>query len=634
MFDLNLLKEKFPQYFNSDKKIIISRSIATAVFLLVSLFVFILFIDFYYQNKFSPNTHIGDLDLSNKTKDQSIILLEQEINKINQNSIIIKYKDGEIDKNLVFDLNLNPDFQNDLFVFDVYGTIYENFNDFYGGNFVSRTKNRLLLFLNIKKISPKYTTNDDYLIKIIKDEVGNLDQFYLNAKPKIICNNVCVVDIEEEKGGFVFDYQKGIADWRFGLEKLKNNPIILNKKEIKPQIFKKDVLFLINDLNIFFNQGASSSIDFYYQDKKYSLNKKQMTEMIVFEDIDGVKKISVDFDNFKKWFEIKISSELNVSAVNAMLEIKNGKINNLSTHKKGKEVDINNAFNQLKEKINNNTFDGILIELKVNEIEPEVVTGDVNDLGIKEIIGTGHSNFSGSPTNRIKNIKNGASKLHGLLIKPDEEFSLIKALLPIDAENGYFTELVIKGNKTVPEYGGGLCQIGTTMFRAVLASGLPVLERQNHSYSVSYYLENGLPGTDATIYDPKPDFRFKNDTGHYILIQSRIEGSNIYFDFWGTKDGRKAERTKPKTWGLKVPPPTKIIETINLKPGEKKCTESSHNGISASFNYIVNYPTGDIVTTTFSSVYRPWQAVCLVGVSNVGESTTSTNQQSTTTEIE
>ncbi len=593
--------------------------------------IFVLFFDFYYQDKFSPNTYIGDINLSNKNKDQSIVLLEQGISKINQNSIILKYKDNNIDKNLVFDLNLNPDFQNDLFIFDVYGTVYENFNNFYSGGFLSRIKNRLLLLVRIKKISPKYTTNDNYLIKIIKDEIGDLEQPYLDAKPKIKCDNVCVVDIEEEKIGSIFDYQKAIDDWKIGLEKLKNNPIILNKKETNPQTFKKDVLFLINNLDNFFNHGASSTIDFYYQDKKYLLNKKQMTEMIVFEDIDGQKRLSIDFDNFKKWFDSKVSSELNVSAVNAMLEIKNGKINNLSTHKKGKEVDINNAFNQLKEKINNNTFDGVLIELKINEIEPEVVTSDVNDLGIKEVIGTGHSNFSGSPTNRIKNIKNGASKLHGLLIKPDEEFSLIKALLPIDAENGYFTELVIKGNKTVPEYGGGLCQIGTTMFRAVLASGLPVLERQNHSYSVSYYLENGLPGTDATIYDPKPDFRFKNDTGHYILIQSRIEGSNIYFDFWGTKDGRKAERTKPKTWGLKVPPPTKIIETINLKPGEKKCTESSHNGISASFNYIVNYPTGDIVTTTFSSVYRPWQAVCLVGVSIIEQNTTSTNQQSTTT---
>jgi vancomycin resistance protein YoaR len=274
----------------------------------------------------------------------------------------------------------------------------------------------------------------------------------------------------------------------------------------------------------------------------------------------------------------------------------------------------------LNAKIIDNNFEDLHFILSVETTTPDVAIGDINNLGINEIIGTGMSNFSGSPANRRKNIKNGASKLHGLLIKPDEEFSLIEALLPVNASTGYFPELVIKGNKTTPEYGGGLCQIGTTIFRTALASGLPILERQNHSYSVSYYLENGLPGVDATIYDPKPDLRFKNDTGNYILIQSRIIGDKLYFDFWGTKDGRTATQTKPKTWGVKSPLPTKITESPDLAPGQKKCTESAHKGITASFNYIVSYTDGHTATTTFTSVYKPWQEVCLIGAS-AGSST-------------
>jgi len=191
----------------------------------------------------------------------------------------------------------------------------------------------------------------------------------------------------------------------------------------------------------------------------------------------------------------------------------------------------------------------------------------------------------------------------------------LDALGEIDGTTGYLQELVIKGNQTIPEYGGGLCQIGTTSFRAALASGMPVTARQNHSYVVSYYNdENGLPGTDATIYDPAPDFRFLNDTGNYVLFQTRIEGNDLYFELWGTDDGRVAAQTKPVVWNRVAPPPTKYVDTTDIPPGTEKCTESAHAGIDAAFTYTVTYPDGEKKEETFQSHYRPWQAVCLRGV--------------------
>jgi len=154
------------------------------------------------------------------------------------------------------------------------------------------------------------------------------------------------------------------------------------------------------------------------------------------------------------------------------------------------------------------------------------------------------------------------------------------------------------------------------MFRTALASGLPITERRNHSYRVQYYEP---AGTDATIYDPWPDLKFINDTDNYILIQSRIEGDNLYFDFWGKKDGREATTTYPKIYNIKKPPPTKIIETLDLKPGVKKCTETSHNGADAYFFYTVKYPGGEIKEEKFISHYVPWQEVCLLGVEKLSD---------------
>jgi vancomycin resistance protein YoaR len=172
-------------------------------------------------------------------------------------------------------------------------------------------------------------------------------------------------------------------------------------------------------------------------------------------------------------------------------------------------------------------------------------------------------------------------------------------------------ELVIKGNRTIPEYGGGLCQIGTTVFRATLASGLPVTARRNHSYRVVYYEP---AGTDATIYDPAPDYKFVNDTGGTVLIQTRIEGDDLIFEFWGKPDGRIANQTKPRIFNITPPPPTKIIETEDLPVGEKKCTEKPHSGADTEFTYTVTYPNGEVKQEVFKSHYIPWQEVCLIGV--------------------
>jgi vancomycin resistance protein YoaR len=174
--------------------------------------------------------------------------------------------------------------------------------------------------------------------------------------------------------------------------------------------------------------------------------------------------------------------------------------------------------------------------------------------------------------------------------------------------------LVIKGNKTTPEYGGGLCQIGTTAFRTALEGGMPITERRNHSYRVRYYEP---AGTDATLYEPSPDFKFRNDTANWILITGELVGDEVSFTFWGTDDGRVSSYTKPKIYNIVAPPPMKIIETTELAPGKMKCTESAHAGADASFDYKVIYPNGEVKDQNFFSRYRPWQAVCLKGVAQI-----------------
>lgn len=183
------------------------------------------------------------------------------------------------------------------------------------------------------------------------------------------------------------------------------------------------------------------------------------------------------------------------------------------------------------------------IALAVDIKKPDVFTDNVENYGIKELIAHGESNFRGSPANRIHNIKVALEKFDGTLLKPGEELSFTSILGEVDGEHGYKEELVIKNNETIPEFGGGVCQVSTTMFRTALNGGLDITERHNHAYPVQYYAPQG---TDATIYVPKPDLRFKNDTPAHILIQTRIEGTKLSIDFYGTSDGRKTELDGPR----------------------------------------------------------------------------------------
>lgn len=181
--------------------------------------------------------------------------------------------------------------------------------------------------------------------------------------------------------------------------------------------------------------------------------------------------------------------------------------------------------------------------VSMKEYRPGVFSAaDFKQLKFPDLLGKGESSFAGSPRNRIHNIGVAVARYNGLVVQPGEEFSFNGYLGDVDAENGYLPELVIKENVTTPEFGGGICQVSTTAFRAAMYSGLDVSMRRNHSYPVAYY---GTPGFDATVYQPSPDLRFINDTGSPVHLRTSIVGSKVIFEFWGKSDGRTIKINGP-----------------------------------------------------------------------------------------
>jgi vancomycin resistance protein YoaR len=194
-------------------------------------------------------------------------------------------------------------------------------------------------------------------------------------------------------------------------------------------------------------------------------------------------------------------------------------------------------------------------------------------------------------------------------------FSFNETVGEISAITGYKQAFIIKEGQTILGDGGGVCQTSSTLFRAVLAAGLPILERTAHAYRVSYYEQNYPVGFDATIFQPAPDFKFKNDTPRYVLIQMEFDEKKKYlaFSIYGTSDGRRAETSKPRIWDVVPPPPDLYIDDPTLLVGQIKQTEHAAKGAKVAFDWKVTRGEEVLVERTFYSSYRPWQAVYLRG---------------------
>lgn len=256
-------------------------------------------------------------------------------------------------------------------------------------------------------------------------------------------------------------------------------------------------------------------------------------------------------------------------------------------------------------------------EVPVPTIEtvPEVqISLGLQQLGIKQRLSVGHTSFYGSPKNRVHNIKTATQNFNGTLIAPGETFSFNKKLGIVDETTGYKEELVIKPEGTIPEYGGGICQVSTTLYRAALFSGINITERNQHSYAVSYYSQIMGHGLDATIYIGGADLKITNDTGHHLLVQAYVKSDyELYFILYGTSDGRSVEMDGPYLSNYKNPGPTIYEETTDLKPGATKRAEKAHKGFEALWYRTVKGADGKENKETIHTKYKAIPEKIMVG---------------------
>lgn len=585
------------------RRLLITIAVVFGLGLLLIAFIF--GFSNFYNDKIIPGVKIGSLSLGGKTYEEALNLISEKSNLIADQGLNFAFGDKKINMASTIEDSANPELSLEIFSFDPEAT-------------VNKIKNALSQYNEAEKVylwlvgldTPMvYRLDEERLKSELNDSLKKYEKPAQNAQLLIKADDT--IEVLSEKAGQVFPDEQILATVKKDLENLDNLKIDLQLVADNPNITQAAGEKLIG-----LAQQILDSAPFYliYQDKKWELSREQIKKWLALEKSNSSATVNLSRTNLEKYLK-DIAKEIDVETKEAKFTIENGKVAEFQPSQNGQALQIQESIDWINEKIKQIAI--FEIDLIVKETPAQVTTENINDYGIKELIGEGRTNFKGSPKNRRHNISVGANTLNGILIKPDEEFSLVKALGKIEASTGYLPELVIKGNKTIPEFGGGLCQIGTTTFRVALNSGLPITARTNHSYRVSYY--EPPAGMDATIYDPAPDFRFINDTGHYILFQTEILGNDLIFRFYGTKDGRQIELSKPRLFNYVKPGPGKLIETLDLKPGEKKCTEKAHTGADAEFTYKVTYANGEVKSQVFKSHYKPWQEVCLIGVEKLSE---------------
>jgi len=568
-----------------------------------------------YKEKIYPGVYVGDVNVGGLNDSEMTSALKSYEKKIKEEGIkiVLQNKEGKKEEVSVPLVKVTPT------------------PSLYSGLYAVGRKGNVLQQL-IKPITfifkPYYTKTTFFIYdrkdieEALKKELEKFEDKPQNASISISSTSPLSYEIIKEKSGMLFNYQDLITKFEEKLINLDGSSITAQLENFSPTISHQDAESMASKLSEFINNDP---LTLNYIDeashfkKEWKLTSELYGPWIYIERKDDNLVFAIQKEPLQSFLKKEISPYTDSLPEDAVFKVEGEKVIEFKASKTGQEIDVEKVLENINtiftaRQAGESATTSVQITLKT--IDPTIKTADVNNLGITDIVGIGISSFKGSHTNRIKNIAHAVERLNGTLIKPDEEFSANKYAGPYTYENGYLPELVIKGDEVKPEVGGGMCQIGTTLFRMAMNSGMDITQRANHSLVVNYYADpvNGNPGTDATLYDPIHDLKFKNDTGNYLLLQTDVDfkKQELTFTLWGKPDGRRGSYTHPVVhrW-LGIGAPREVV-VDTLKPGQRNC-QGAYRGAEASFTYTRITPSGEKIDRVFNSYYRSLPQICMIG---------------------
>lgn len=281
----------------------------------------------------------------------------------------------------------------------------------------------------------------------------------------------------------------------------------------------------------------------YFQVKKLDKEKK------LFE-----VEYQIDSEKTKKVLEEK-AQPLEKAAANATITRENGAFV-ITDEVEGKKIDTEASMKMIEEYLNKKwDKKEAVLELAVVSDVPNITREQLGT--IQDTLGT-FTTYCGKGGGRVQNIESGTAHINGAVVMPGEEYSANAAMEPYTTENGFTEAGSYENGKVVQSMGGGICQVSTTLYNAVILAELEVTQRQPHSMLVNYV----KPAMDAAIAGDYKDLKFKNNTETPIYIEGYISGGNLTFTIYG-KETRNPNRSIEF-----------VSETLSTTPAGKKFVES------------------------------------------------------------
>ncbi|KAB2881398.1 hypothetical protein F9K33_01260 [bacterium] len=480
------------------------------------------------------NSKVGPVDIGGRTISEARMMINDYMKEFKSLEVTLKSNEGNY---TIINEEIQPQFDLDAVLHDAYEIGHKQ-------NFIDNQKARIFSMLKTTTVYLENWFDEANFVLTIIDRIPKLrNNKVLDASVVLSGKEFIAIPGQE---GYGFNDEAAVEQYHNILAALKPEPIVINIAQKSPDITLDMAQFAKRRANQLVHRRLVMiySYDGYNFDE-WKIDNYERRNWIEFRKIAEFGNYSLypilNSDKLRNDLNKRIAPYMYRAKEDITITNEGGKIHVEGVAKDGYYLDVPKTIIAINNTIIANELDTsghYAVPLVVAHLLGGVANPN-NEFGVSDVLATGVTDFFGSPENRKFNINHASQTFQNVVIEPGKKFSFLKQMGKVDSTTGYEKELVIiNGDSTEPQYGGGMCQVSSTLFRTVFFSGLKILKRANHSFEVKYYLPSGL---DATVADFGPDLVFENDTKNIVLMQNLVDlkRTKMYFKLFGKNDGRR-----------------------------------------------------------------------------------------------
>lgn len=589
---------------NPNGGMLLNALLILLVLALLSIVGGLYYLDRSYQGKIYPNVTVQGLPIGEMTPQAAQAALRARYERFLQQPATLTYGDRTWQPTLA-DLGI---------AFDFKGAIDDAYRAGRGNGLIENVREVLAIWQNGLDLPLSVSFDQRAMQRYVAGLGAELERAPADAQLRL---DGTTVRTEPARVGRQVLVDETVQDLTTALRTYTPRTIALRTRDLPPRLDDAAVATARGQIEAMLQGPMTLTVE----RKEYTWATEDIALMLDIARVHNdaaTDRIAVALNRYQVERRIRrIADETGRGSVNPRVAWNNGDLKITRPGKPGVRVDEAQARDLILASIAGRER---VLALPVREITPQVTEANLHDLGINELVAVGKSDFTGSAAYRIQNIGVGMNILNGILIAPDEEFSFNENIGSIDAKNGFVEGYAIIQNRTQLEFGGGICQDSTTLYRAVFWAGLPITERWGHSFYISWYDKYGPTGMDATIFTGGPDLKFKNDTGHWLLLESWSDPKTAVAQvaLYGTKLDRKVDLSQQIT--DRQPAPTEPVYVADPKQprGTIKQTDKARGGMTIDIYRTITENGVRRAPELFRTKFRPWPNIYVVNPADMG----------------